>query len=332
MQVGLMGTGYAAKLRAEALQADPRATLVAIAGQDPERTQEFSQRYGAIACESWQALLAIAEIDLVIVSTVNQLHGAIVRAALETGKHVVVEYPLCLDAIEGETLLQLAKTQNKLLHVEHIELLGGVHQAFKAALPQVGAVFAARYVTLKPEHPAPERWSYHGEQFGFPLMGALSRLHRLVDVFGSVATVTCTAQYGITQADQQTTTPHLPAGYYHTCLCTAQLRFKSGVLAEVTYGKGAALWQATRLLTVQGAAGALVFDGDQGSFITPADSQPVPVGGRRGLFVKDTTMVLDHLRSGAPLYLTPEASLYTLQIAAAAHRSAEQDGTPIAIA
>lgn len=332
MQVGLIGTGYAAKLRAEALQADPRATLVAIAGQNPARTQEFSQRYGAIACDSWPALLAIAEIDLVVISTVNQVHGAIVRAALEAGKHVVVEYPLCLNAIEAAALLQLAKTQHKLLHVEHIELLGGVHQAFKAALPQVGAVFTARYVTLKPEHPAPERWSYHGEQFGFPLMGALSRLHRLVDGFGVVASVTCNAQYGITQADRQTTTPHLPSGYYHTCLCTAHLRFESGVLAEVTYGKGAALWQAERLLSIQGAAGALVFDGDQGSLITPAGSQPVPVGGRRGLFIKDTTMVLDHLLTGTPLYLAPETSFYTLKIAAAAQRSAEQGGIPIAIA
>lgn len=331
VKVGLIGTGYAAKLRAETLQGDPRAALVAIAGRTPDRTQEFSQQYGAIACESWQALLAIPEIDLVVISTINQDHGAIVQAALQVGKHVVVEYPLCLDGAEADSLLHLAKTQNKLLHVEHIELLGGVHQALKAALPQIGPVFYARYATLKPERPAPQRWSYHGQQFGFPLVGALSRLHRLVDVFGAVATVTCQAQFWRTLDGHNQRTQTLPQGFYNTCLCTAHLQFQTGVLAEVTYGKGEALWQTVRTFEVQGETGALVFTGENGTWITPEGSQPLSVGGRRGLFAKDTAMVLDSLLLGTPLYLPPEASIYTLKVADAARRSAETGGTPIAL-
>ena len=47
------------------------------------------------------------------------------------------------------------------------------------------------------------------------------------------------------------------------------------------------------------------------------------IGSRRGLFAKDTAMVLDHLTNGTPLYVTPEASLYTLKVADAAKQSAE---------
>lgn len=313
MRVGLVGTGYAAKLRAEALKVEPRAELVAIAGRTPERTQEFSQTYGAIACDSWQALLALPDIDLVVIATANRDHGAIAHAALTAQKHVVVEYPLALDVAEAEALLDLAKTQNKLLHVEHIELLGGVHQALRLALPRIGSVFYARYATLKPERPAPQRWSYHFQEFGFPLMGALSRLHRLVDLFGEVDTVACNAQFW------QTTD-----AYYSTCLCTAQLQFKNGVMAEVTYGKGEALWQAERKFEVQGEKGALVFAGEQGTLINADGVESLEVGGRRGLFAKDTTMVLDFLTSGTPLYITPEASLYTLKVADAARRAAEE--------
>jgi biliverdin reductase len=38
-------------------------------------------------------------------------------------------------------------------------------------------------------------------------------------------------------------------------------------------------------------------------------------------------MVLDYLIDGIPLYVTPEASLYTLKVAAAAQRSAETGQT-----
>ncbi len=311
MRVGLVGTGYAAKLRAEALKADPRAEFVAIAGRTIQRTQEFSQPYGAIAYPSWQELVALPELDLVVIATVNQDHGAIAYAALMAQKHVVVEYPLSLDVSEAEALIELAKAHNKLLHVEHIELLGGVHQALRQSLPLVGRVFYARYATIKPEHPAPQRWSYHPHEFGFPLMGALSRLHRLVDLFGEVATVSCDVQFwnGVSP-------------YYSTCLCTAHLHFNNGVMAEVTYGKGEALWQAERKLEIQGETGALVFDGDQGRLIHSSGFQQLEVGERRGLFAKDTTAVLDHLTTGADLYITSEASLYTLKVADAARRAA----------
>lgn len=331
MQVGLIGTGYAAKLRAETLQAESKANLVAIAGRNLDRTQTFSQPYGAIVCSSWQELLAIPEIDLVIISTINQDHGAIVHAALNAGKHVVVEYPLCLDIMEAERLLVLAQSQGKLLHVEHIELLGGVHQALKKSLPLVGDVFYARYATLKRECPAPQRWSYHIQEFGFPLMGALSRLHRLIDLFGEVTTVTCTAKFGEAEAHTENPAFSLPSGYYATCLCTAQLQFKRGIMAEVTYGKGEALWQSARIFEVHGNQGGLFFEGETGTLINANGTHPLTVGGRRGLFAKDTAMVLDHLSAGTELYITAAASIYTLKVADATRRSAEQHGAVIQV-
>lgn len=319
LQVGLIGTGYAAKLRAQALQAEPRATLVAVAGHTPETTQAFSATYGAEAIDSWQALVQRSSLDLIIIATVNRDHGAIVRAALAAGKHVIVEYPLALEVTDAIDLVALAQSQAKLLHVEHIELLGAMHQTLKASLATIGTPFYARYATIRPERPAPQRWTYHPELFGFPLIGALSRLHRLVDLFGNVATVSCQTQF----SDRS----ELADPHYTTCYCTAQLHFQSGLLAEVVYAKGEAVWQPERKMEVHGANGALIFDGDQGTLVQAEDSQPIVLGSRQGLFAKDTAMVLDYLSDGIPLYVTPEASLYTLKVAEAARRSAETGQT-----
>jgi biliverdin reductase len=321
LQVGIVGTGYAAKLRAQALQADARAGLIAVAGRSIARTQEFCQPFGATAIASWEALIQDPALDLVVVATVNRDHGAIVRAALTAGKHVVVEYPLALDLTEAEELLALARAQNRLLHVEHIELLGGLHQALKSNLPQIGQVFYARYATIAPQRPAPQKWTYHRELFGFPLIGALSRLHRLLDLFGPVVAVSCQARFwDASLADCSTP-------YYAACLCKAQLRFQTGLLADVVYGKGETLWQAERSFQVQGDRGALLFEGEEGRLVSPEETQPIPVGSRRGLFAKDTEMVLDHLTTGAPLYVTAAASVASLRVADAARRSAETQQT-----
>lgn len=318
VRVGLVGTGYAAKLRAETLQKDARSTLVAVVGHTPEKTEAFSQTYQAEAVSSWQQLVERSDLDLVIVCTINRDHGAIANAALETGKHVVVEYPLSLDVGEAEELIAQAQAQGKLLHVEHIELLGGLHQALKQSLPAIGNVFYARYSTINPQRPAPRRWTYQSELFGFPLTAALSRLHRLTDLFGSVATVSCQSRFSGTDSE-----------FYKACLCTAQLSFSSGLVAEVTYGKGETLWQNERKFEVHGENGGLIFDGDQGVLVQGEETTPIEVGSRRGLFAKDMGMVLDQLIEGTGLYVTPSASLYTLKVADAARRSAETGQTVV---
>ncbi|MBW4556521.1 MAG: Gfo/Idh/MocA family oxidoreductase [Trichormus sp. ATA11-4-KO1] len=312
MRVGLIGTGYAAKLRAEALLHDERANLIAIAGHQPENTAAFAKEYQTVALSSWQELVAREDVDLVIISTINRDHGAIAHTALSQGKHVIVEYPLSVDAKEAEALVALAKAQNKLLHVEHIELLGGLHQALKQNLAKVGNLFYVRYSTINPQNPAPRKWTYNHEFFGFPLIGALSRLHRLTDLFGKVFSVNCHQRYW--ETDHQ---------YYQTCFCTSQLCFSSGLLAQVVYGKGETIWQPERKFEVHGENGGLIFDGNTGFLIQAGETTPIEVGTRRGLFAKDTSMVLDHLFDGAPLYVAPEESLYTLKVADAAQTAAQ---------
>lgn len=315
--IGLVGTGYAAKVRAEVINAEPRATLVGVAGNTPDKLAAFVQTHQTHAFPNWQALINSPEVNLVVISNLNSDHGTIARAALFAKKHVVVEYPLTLSVSEAESLIALAKNQNCLLHVEHIELMGGMHQSLIAHLPHIGQPFYARYATIVPQNPAPRKWTFNHEMFGFPLMGALSRLHRFTHLFGEVTSVSCRATYQ--SADD-------PA-YYRSCQCSGQFLFKNGLLLDVIYGKGESVWMPERKLEIHGNDGALVFDGDQGTLIQASGSRNIEVPGRRGLFSRDTAAVLDHLFDQVPLYVTLEQSLYTMKVAEAAQRSAELDKT-----
>ncbi|HEY9889311.1 MAG TPA: Gfo/Idh/MocA family oxidoreductase [Candidatus Obscuribacterales bacterium] len=320
VRVGLVGTGFAAQARVAALQAEPRATAVAVAGHRAESVAAFAQQHHLAVSDHWQALVQRPDLDLVVVGNVNSAHGEVVRAALTAGKAVVVEYPLALDPVVAAELLAIARDQRVLLHVEHIELLGGLHQAVQTYLPRLGTPRYVRYCTAVPQTPAPQKWTYHRDLFGFPLLGALSRVHRLTNLFGAVATVACQLQYdqGGEGAD---------AGYFRHCRCTAQLQFQNGVVAELLYAKGEHTWRSQRWMEIEGDRGALVFDGDAGQWLSAAGAEAIAVGTRRGLFAQDTTAVLDALLTGKPLYVNPAASLYALQVAAAAAEAARTGAT-----
>jgi biliverdin reductase len=313
IRVGIVGTGFAAKVRAQCISTESRTQLIAVAGRNPERTREFAQSFDILPLDDWQQLIQMPDIDLVLVATINGNHGEIVRAAIAAGKHTIVEYPLSIDFAEAAEIVKLAAAKKVLLHVEHIELLGGLHQTMKEWLDRLGEVHYARYSTIVCQRPIPEKWTFNRTEFGFPLVAALSRLHRFVDLFGSIESINCQNQYwgGV-------------GGYYKTCLCTAQLRFKNtSAIGEVVYGKGEGLWQNARKFEVHGVDGAMIFDGDEGVFIQDGISTPLDLGARKGLFAKDLELVLDHLIDGKPNYVTPAASLATLRVADAARISAE---------
>jgi biliverdin reductase len=317
VRVGLVGTGFVAKLRAKALSVEEQGDfqagqLVAVAGRTPDKVQAFAESFGAIALDSWQALVSHPDLDLVIVATTNAERGEIVRAALEADKHVIAEYPLAIDPHQAADLIELARSRDRLLHVEHIELLGGVHQSLRHWLPKVGEVMAARYSTISPYQPPPGKWTYRRSLFGFPLVGALSRLHRLVDLLETVRQVSAVARYWPAEADE-----------YRACWCEARLIFTSGAIATVTYGKGDRFHGAERTLEVRGDRGTLIYEGDRGRLIQADQTIPLEVGDRRGLFARDTHAVLAYLLNGTPLYVRPEESLYTLRVADAAARSAQ---------
>jgi len=73
---------------------------VAVVGHT-QKTEAFSQTYQAEALDSWMLEL---NLDLVIVSLL--LIEIMVRShiAPSSGKHVVVEYPLCLDVAEARLM------------------------------------------------------------------------------------------------------------------------------------------------------------------------------------------------------------------------------------
>ncbi len=84
-----------------------------------ERSKQLAQQYypAVASYQTLNDLLADDSIELIIVNTPNYTHCEYAKAALQAGKHVVVEKPFVTDVAQGEDLVALAKSANKILSV-----------------------------------------------------------------------------------------------------------------------------------------------------------------------------------------------------------------------
>ena len=111
---GVLGAGRAGRARVEALHADPRAVVVGGWRGDLEAA-------GLEGFNSFEEMLQ--HVDAVAVCSPDTYHASQVHAALSAYRHVVCEYPIASSAGEASSLFALAVARDRVLHVEHIELL-----------------------------------------------------------------------------------------------------------------------------------------------------------------------------------------------------------------
>jgi predicted dehydrogenase len=98
--------------------------------------------------ETTQDSMAVArasDLDAVIVATPPGTHHDLVAAALETGKDVLCEKPMCSDARECVDLIALADQHERVLMVGHVFLFNAGVRALKERL-RGNAIGAIRYL------------------------------------------------------------------------------------------------------------------------------------------------------------------------------------------
>lgn len=115
MDFGLIGAGRIGNLRANALSRLAGAKLVAITDLDPRRSEQIARSSSARICATVNELLALNEVEAVIVSTPPPDHEATVLAALAAGKHVLCEKPLSNSVAACERMVQAALKVGKVL-------------------------------------------------------------------------------------------------------------------------------------------------------------------------------------------------------------------------
>jgi predicted dehydrogenase len=105
--VAIVGCGLIGRKRSAALGS---ARLVACADLDRDRAEALARTAPGATASDWRAAVAHPDVDLVIVSTVNNALAPVTLAAIAAGKHVLVEKPAALTAAELDAVIDAAKS------------------------------------------------------------------------------------------------------------------------------------------------------------------------------------------------------------------------------
>lgn len=105
----VIGTGFISRSISDDLRLTPGARRHAVCSRDPERARRFAADQGfAVAHGSVSALLDDPTVDAVYIATPHATHAAIAIAALESGKHVLIEKPMAVTADQGRQIASAA--------------------------------------------------------------------------------------------------------------------------------------------------------------------------------------------------------------------------------
>jgi scyllo-inositol 2-dehydrogenase (NADP+) len=109
IRIGIVGLGRAGIHGHLPELADKRALFSVVAGCDPipERRQELAEKTGASGHETVDALLADERVELVDIANRTTDHFPTAKAAMEAGKMVLVEKPVCTNLRDTEALIYL---------------------------------------------------------------------------------------------------------------------------------------------------------------------------------------------------------------------------------
>jgi predicted dehydrogenase len=132
LRIGVVGAGSLGYHHVRILRDMPEFQLAGFADRWPERASQVSSELSVPAFADLGALLDVVDAVTIVVPT--SAHFAVAKAALERGKHVMIEKPITTTLDEADELLCIAERTGALVQIGHVERF---NRAVRAALPYV---------------------------------------------------------------------------------------------------------------------------------------------------------------------------------------------------
>lgn len=171
MRIGLIGYGLWGRHHAEAIvKAAPDAELAAIACASERTAAAARERFPDLPIHrDYRALLDDRSIEAVDIVVPNHLHAEVGVAALQAGKHVLLEKPMALSVEGCDRLIAAAQGSGKVLTIGHEFRLSTQWGRIKTLI-QEGAIGSPLYANVSlfrfPYRQGSGGWRYDRERVG----------------------------------------------------------------------------------------------------------------------------------------------------------------------
>lgn len=293
---------------------------VAACDLDSSRVQVASEDFPGISTyTSVDSLLGDKTVDLITVITPHNTHAQIAVQALEAGKAVITEKPMCITSREATDMIEAAKKSGVMLSVYHNRRHDGDFHTLKESIVEkkiIGDVFSIQAGFAGYGHPG-HWWRSNKDISGgaFYDWGA-HFLDWILNLMPGQKVVNVTGFYHKSVWLDVTNEDHVQA----------ILRFDSGAHADVSFSNISSIpmprWK------IQGTLGGILDDHavkDGFKFYGRLNNLPVQgeLRNKPGTHQNYYKEIYAHMAHGAPLDVTPESARRVIAVIEAAEKSAK---------
>lgn len=161
---GIVGAGMIGKVHAEAIAAIPDAKLTAVYSRNLSSASALANQYNAEAFDDYDKFLAHSEMQIICICSPSGLHLEHGKAAVEAGKHILVEKPIETTLEKADALIEACQKANVRLGVIFQSRFLEAVQTVKAAVDagKLGKLFLADAYIKWYRSPEYYAGSWHG--------------------------------------------------------------------------------------------------------------------------------------------------------------------------
>jgi predicted dehydrogenase len=149
VSVGIVGLGYWGPVLLRNFHSLQGCKVKAMCDLNEGRLRHLRQLYPEVTgMTDYQRMLSDADIDAVVVAAPVQQHFPLAKAALEAGKHTLIEKPMAASVAECEELVSLAESKGLVLMVGHTFLYSAPIRKI-AEIIRAGDIGEIRYINAR---------------------------------------------------------------------------------------------------------------------------------------------------------------------------------------
>src|SRR5699024_2858974 len=152
LNVGIVGVGSISTSHINPYLQNKNVKLMALCDINEQRLQEKGKLYCVdLLYKNYDELLSNNDIDAISICTWNNSHAEIAIAALEAGKHVLVEKPLSMTVDEALAVEEAAKNSGKVLQVGFVRRHGENTKILKQFIDNgdLGEIYYAKATCIR---------------------------------------------------------------------------------------------------------------------------------------------------------------------------------------
>jgi 1,5-anhydro-D-fructose reductase (1,5-anhydro-D-mannitol-forming) len=319
---GLIGASDIARTRMiEAIRTQPNNDVVAVMSSQITRAQRYAAETNIPrAYDSLEVMVSDPEVDVVYISTTNELHAQQTLAAARAGKHVLCEKPLALSLDNAREMVATCQAAGVVMATNHHLRNAATHRTLRRLIAEgaIGTPLAARVFHAVYLPPRLQGWRLSKPEAGAGVILDITvhdadTLRFVLDDEAAEVTALA-AQQGLGTSEVEDAVMGV-------------MRFRRGVLAQ--FHDAFTIRHALTGLEVHGTDGSLIGEHvmtqepENGRVFLRRDGavEEIDVGERENLYVRSVRLFNEAVRGEGQPSATGEDGIRSLAIGLAVQES-----------